>query len=115
MALQWQWKEQSGTIQLEGKTYPFYEGNAFMIVLHEFKDEKGEESWQMMYFFVDKSHAKRCLGLEKGSYDMFEGNVEKITIYKNHCHYWKDIVDLFTKTQPDIEITILPQKKEVAE
>ena len=115
MALQWQWEEQSGTVQYEGKTFPFWEGNAFMIAINMFKDNEGKDTHSLAWFLADKQHAKQCLGLARDSYDMFEGKVEKITIYKNHSQYWKDIVDLFMQSQPNIEITILPKNPEVAE
>ena len=109
MAYNWNWNEKSGTFTFDGYTYNFYKGNGFMIVLDEFvmtekrmsvddtAEDIGKECYRVVWFFVDKQHAKRCLGLEKGSYDMFEGNVEKIT-------------------QPNIVIEILPtERKEVAE
>ena len=128
MAYNWNWSEKSGTFTFNGYTYNFYKGNGLMIVLDEFvmtekrmsvddtAEDIGKECYRVVWFFVDKQHAKRCLGLEKGSYDMFEGNVEKITIFKDKCPNWKDIVELFTKTQPNIVIEILPtERKEVAE
>ena len=46
MALTWEWKNLSGTITEinYGKehTFNFYEGNALMIVLNEYKDENGD-------------------------------------------------------------------------
>lgn len=116
MAVNWQWKNQSGTVTISDYTYNFYEGNAFMIMLDEFKNKNtGEDVYNKVCCFLDKNHAKRSLGLVKGSDDVFEGRVKKMTIFMNHCHYWKDIIELFTKAYPNIEITILPQKPEVAE
>lgn len=127
MAYNWDFNYKGGEFTYNGKTYNFYQGNGFMIILDEFKmtkdrlrtvddtAEEGDECYRVMWFFIDKDHAKRCLGIGKGNYDMFEGLVEKITIYKNHCTNWKDIIDLFTKTQPNIVIEILPKDpKEVA-
>lgn len=127
MAYNWSWDKQSGTFTFDGYVYNFYVGNGFMIIIDEFtmadsrKErtvddvglEDGAECYKVAWFFVDKAHAKRCLGLEKSSYDMFEGNVEKIVIYKDNCPNWKDIVDLFTRSQKDIVIEIR-NKKEVA-
>lgn len=116
MAYNWDFNKKAGTITFDGVTRNFYKGNGFMIVLDEWKDEKtAEDLYHVVWFFIDKQHAKRCLGLEKGSYDMFEGNVDKIVIYKDHCDNWKDIVDIFTKSQPNIVIEIHPkERKEVA-
>ena len=116
MALQWQWDAQSGTLQHDGKIYKFYEGNAFMIFLYEYKGkETGEDMYDIPFSFLDKMHAKESLGLKKGYIDMFEGNVEKITIYKDNCQNWKDIVELFTKSQKDVVITIYQHKPEEVE
>lgn len=128
MAYNWDWNCKSGEFTFNDYTYNFYEGNGFMIVIDEFKVtkdrkersvddelEEGNDAYRVVWFFVDKDHAKRCLGLTKGSYDMFEGHVQKIRIFKDHCYQWKQIVDLFTKSQPNIVIEILPtEKKEVA-
>ena len=120
MAYNWDWKCKSGEFYFNNYKYNFYQGNGFMIVLDEFrgKDEEDDEEkdmYRVVWFFVDKDHAKRCLGLAKGTHDMFEGNVEKIVIYKDNCSNWKDIVDMFTKTQPNIVIEIYPtERKKVA-
>lgn len=115
MALQWKWDNQSGTVTLNGNTFSFYEGNALMIVLNEYKNDKGKDMYDLAWFFADKAHAKACLGLEKDTTDMFEGNIEQLTIYRNHCSKWKNLIDLFLMSQPNITITILQQKPEVAE
>ena len=117
MAYNWDWKRKSGVFRFDGYDYSFYKGNGFMIVIDEFK-QGNNDLYHVAWFFVDKAHAKRCLGLEKGSYDMFEGTVEKITIYKENCSNWKDIVELFSKSQKDCVIEIhnkAPEVKENAE
>ena len=117
MALTWEWSELSGTITENnyGKdvTFNFYEGNAMMIVLNEFKDEDGTDRYNLHWFFCDEAHAKNCLGLAKGKESMFEpGQVKKLVIYRDNCHQWEKIVKVFTKAFPDVEI-ILRAKKEV--
>ena len=61
MALTWEWKNLSGTITEinYGKehTFNFYEGNALMIVLNEYKDENGED----VYLWPEKSKSKQGL------------------------------------------------------
>ena len=124
MAYNWSWEHKGGTFTYNDYTYNFYVGNGFMIVIDEFimteerkargrgidddDIEVGKEGYRVVWFFIDKDHAKRCLGIGKGNYDMFEGLVQKIVIYKDNCYNWKDIVDLFTKTQPNIVIEIHP-------
>lgn len=118
MAYTWDWKRKSGELYFNNYKYTFYEGNGFMIVLDEYKEKQDNgdliDKYRVAWFFVDKPHAKRSLGLVKGSYDMFEGNVEKLVIFKDNCSYWKDIVDLFTKSQPNIVIEIRPKEEVVA-
>ena len=85
MALTWEWKNLSGTITEinYGKehTFNFYEGNALMIVLNEYKDENGEDMYNLHWFFCDEAHAKNCLGLAKGHENMLEENsVKNITV-----------------------------------
>lgn len=123
MAYNWNWDNKSGEIFYDKWHYDFYKGNGFMIAIEEFKmtperltvddeaEDVGKDMYRVAWFMIDKDHAKRCLGLVKGSYDMFEGNVDKIIIYKDHCDNWKDIVELFTKTQPNITIEIKPTEK----
>lgn len=115
MAVRWEWKEKVGEFTYNGYTVNLYEGNAFLIGIEEFKNDEGEDVYRIAWFFADKQHAKRCLGLEKGSYDMFEGLVEHITLYLDKSKHWKDILDLFGKTQKEITFTIKPTEgKEVA-
>lgn len=98
----------------KGFLLSFYEGNAYMITLFEYKDDIGEDSYDMMWFFLDKEHAKRCLGLAKNA-DGEKGNIlddnsqiiDGITIYRNNCREWKSIADLFLQAFPDIQVTIL--------
>lgn len=115
MALTWEWKKLSGTITENnyGKdvTFNFYEGNALMIVMNEYKNEEGKEMYSLHWFFCDEAHAKNCLGLVKGKDNMFEpGQVKSLTIYRDNCRQWEKIVKLFTKAFPEIEITIRQKK-----
>lgn len=128
MAYNWEWAHKMGEIFYDKWHCNLYEGNGYMIAIDEWiatEDnpsadvKKGDNCYRVCWFFCDKDHMKRCLGLVKGSYDMFEGNVDKLIIYKDECNHLKDIVDMFTKTQPNIVIEIHPtnpdKKKEGAE
>lgn len=59
MALQWQWKEQIGELDImQGDkkfTLTVYTGNAMLILLHE-----NEKSWTMYNFFTDRTHFNNC-------------------------------------------------------
>lgn len=112
MAYNWDWNNKCGELTYEGKIN-LYEGNGFLIGIDEWTEGEAEK-YRVNWFFVDKEHAKRSLGLRKGYDDMFEGRVEKLTLYMDKSHNWKDIVELFAKSQPNIVIEILPtEKKEV--
>ena len=59
MALQWQWKEQIGELDImQGDkkfTLTVYTGNAMLILLHE-----NEKSYTMYNFFADRTHFNNC-------------------------------------------------------
>ena len=117
MALIWDWKKVSGTIteNIRGMdvTFNFYEGNALMIVLHEYEDENGTDMYNLHWFFCDETHGKRCLGLAKGCDSMFgPGQVKRLVIYRENCRQWEKIVRLFAKAFPDMEIVIRAKKGE---
>ena len=111
MALRWDFNQKAGTVtEIRGQhevTFNFYEGNALMIVLHEY-EEDGEGYYDLQWFFCDEEHAKNCLGLVKGKDNMFgEGNINRLTIYRDNCRQWKKLIDLFTKAFPKIKIELL--------
>lgn len=110
MALRWDFKEKSGTVtEMRDEhevTFNFYEGNALMIVTHEYEND-GEQYYDMQWFFIGEDHAKNCLGLSKGHDNMFGKNgITRMTIYRSHCRQWKKIVDLFSKAFPQIVIEL---------
>lgn len=111
MALNWSFKEKAGTVTeiRDGNevTFNFYEGNALMIVTHEYEQD-GEQYYNMQWFFIGEDHAKNCLGLSKGHDNMFgENGIARLTIYRAHCRQWKKIIDLFTRAFPNIMIEVL--------
>ena len=117
MALHWDFKERSGKVTMSNYGNPvtlnWYEGNAIMIVLNEWKEDNGEEMYSMAWFFVGEDHAKNCLGLSKGTSNMFGADgITKLTIYREHCRGWEKLVKMFAKAFPDIEIVILAKEQE---
>ena len=60
MAIQWQWQNQIGELDIEQGNKKFtmtvYTGNAMIIFLHE-----KENTYQMYTFFADKQHFKNCV------------------------------------------------------
>lgn len=111
MALRWDFKQKAGIVtERNGEqevTHNFYEGNALMIVTHEYEKD-GVEYYDMLWFFVGEDHAKNCLGLTKGHDNMFgQDGIARLTIYREHCRQWKKLIDLFTRAFPKIAIEIL--------
>ncbi len=111
MALNWSFKEKSGTVtEIRGGeevTFNFYEGNALMIVLHEYEKD-GEGYYDLQWFFIGEDHAKNCLGLSKGHDNMFgQDGISRLTIYREHCRQWKKLIDLFTRAFPKIAIELI--------
>ena len=89
MALHWQWSEKCGEMlfrENDGKEYTLslYEGNAFLIMLYEYKDETGEDYYNMVSFWVDEAHAKNCLGLSKGYDNIYHGEIVSVTFYRSY-------------------------------
>ena len=113
MALNWDWNKKIGTIDIfnydEVRTYQLYQGNAFLIMLWEY-EEDGKEMWQMHNFFIDKEHAKNCLGLTKDYDNMFNTEyykLKKITLNKGKYRYTKDLLDMLIKAFDEISIEII--------
>ena len=122
MALHWQWDEKVGEMTVDELHHDdpprtihlsLYRGNAFLIMLHEFKNEKGEDVWTMWNFFADKQHMRNCLGLTKGDDD---GNLldtpyvklRKIKIDKKKygMSYTKELVRALVEAMPHVEIEV---------
>ena len=115
MALHWDFRYPAGTLTMmqNGKPFEikFYEGNAFMIALFEY-EEDGQSMYNMQWFFLDETHAKRCLGLAKGTENMFPDDaIPQMTIYRSSCSNWNKIANLFVKAFPHIQITLLESKE----
>ncbi len=125
MSLNWRWEDKIGEIVVKQYghvgdetsakefTLSLYEGNALLIMLNEFKNENGEDVWNMFSFFVDKPHAKRCLGLQKNGdgelVNIFDEDWQKclkIRINKRKSHNWKDIITLFSQAFDNLTIEI---------
>ena len=125
MSLNWEWKEKCGEITLEQfghgdgvKEFPItlYKGNAFLIMLHEFKDEESDKDMYNMFgFFLDKEHAKNCLGLNKkrgygeNIYQTDYQRFSKLRINKNKYPYTKDLVQMFVQAFDNIDIEIVSE------
>lgn len=95
MSVNWSWKDKMGSVVLTQK-HPKYEskdfdiniyaGNCLMIMLYEYKNEDGEEHYQMQAFFNDMAHLKRCIGLAKD----YEGKYDNMLSHEpNVYHTWK--------------------------
>lgn len=125
MSLNWNWDSKIGEMIIEqcrgvgdeivSKEYTLslYEGNAFLIMLYEYKNEEGEEVYDMFSFFVDKPHAKRCLGLQKNGdgelVNIFNEDWQKclkLRLNKKKSRNWKDVIALFAQAFDNLTIEI---------
>lgn len=121
MSLNWQWKERVGylvtddqeEIRKTWKNYRInlYRGNAPLIAISEWENEKGNMMYQPFSFFCDEDHAKRCLGLAKDSdYIMF--GVKEIHLDVNLDKDMEKIVKLWMKAivKYDLDVTIILER-----
>ena len=125
MALNWNWNNKIGEMVIEqcrgvgdeiiSKEYTLslYEGNALLIMLYEYKNENGEDVYDMFSFFVDKTHAKKCRGLQKNGdgelVNIFNEDWQKclkLRINKKKSRNWKDIITLFVQAFDNLAIEI---------
>ena len=114
MAVTWNWSDKVGeaTVYSERQQKEFtlnlYQGNAYLIFINEYK-ENGEDMYTVYSFFVDKAHAKRMLGLEKGSTNAFSDSFVKlkdIKFNKKKCRSLSEIVGLFIKAFDNLKIEV---------
>lgn len=126
MSLNWNWKNKCGELvvvqERNGEPHEFtlslYEGNALLIMLYEYKDKEGTDMYDMFSFFVDKTHAKKCLGLQKNGdgelINLFDEDWQKFTkirLNKAKSRNFKDIVELFSKAFDNITIEIYTEEE----
>lgn len=124
MALNWDWKESCGTLTVsnrkrnkdgwtdewEDMEVKLYQGNAWLIMLHEWKEDN-EDYWEMFSFFVDEAHMKNCLGLSEGHENMFLSHekwqkLKKLSLIKDKNRYTNKIVKAFKKAIPELEVVV---------
>lgn len=115
MALQWKWNEKCGEAVLrqtiDGETMDFtlnlYTGNAFLIMIREFK-ENGENMYSLHSFWVDKKHMENCLGITKGHHNIYSGyeTFTKFCLNMEKCRYWKEIAEALKKAFPGMVIEL---------
>ena len=121
MALNWYWNEKIGEAEVFNYdkviTYNLYQGNAFLIFIYEYKNQSGEDMYNVSNFFVDEAHAKRCLGITKnsdGEYDnLFNTShfrIQKIRLNKNYS-YTKKLVDMLIKAFDNITIELYTEEE----
>ena len=102
MALHWNWNAKIGGLLIrQGErdfTINVYKGNALAIFIHEYTNDKGQESYSMYNFFCDKEHFRNCAK----SYNYAEEWV-KLTLWEVPNDMWTLLKDL-AKRNVTIEI-----------
>ena len=119
MALHWNWSDKVGEmtyrlnrIGTEGKV-SLYEGNAFLIMLFEYKDEySGADMYNLYSFWADEEHMKNMLGLNpkkgygKNEYVSEDQSVIAFRFNKAKCRHLNKIVPALVKAFDNITIEI---------
>ena len=120
MALNWKWDEKCGeaVIQQGEKefTVNLYQGNAFLIFIHQYTDDEGQEMYNLYTFFLDKEHMKNCLGLNKkngyGDNIFTDGRdrLKKIRINKSKYRYTKELMQALGQAFDDLTIELYSEE-----
>ena len=120
MALEWNFNEKIGEIELWQNdkmfTINLYQGNAFLIMLHEYKSGDVEK-WEMWDFFANELHAKRMLGIDKRYRDTYGKNpyelpyqqIRKIRL-SNKYQYRQKLIDMLLKAFKQLTIEIYTEE-----
>lgn len=131
MSLNWSWKEKIGEIDLtqerklkSGETWKhnctlsLYEGNAFLIMIHEYKDEEGKDRYNLYSFFANKEHGQILLGLKKNyegkKENIFSGGLDTwktVRLYKNKSRNFKTLVQMFAEAFDNLTIEIITEEE----
>lgn len=107
MSLNWKWSDKYGEVICKGtnKEWKFniYGGNALAIFIYEWKEEDIEQ-YQLQGFFCDKDHAKRCLGISKGTVNIYKDYI-RYRINVNHPK-GRILAELLVKAYDNVEIEL---------
>lgn len=113
MALNWNWSEKCGELTIVNytggeQTISLYQGNAYLIMINEFKNEEGEEFYNVYGFFNGKEHMLRCLGqsLHYDSDNIYEGAWKKIRLNKAKFRHTKEFVKAIAGAFDNIAIEL---------
>lgn len=109
--LTWQWNQKCGEIKDRYGVRNLYQGNALLIALTEYR-KNDTDMYSLYTFFADKEHMKNMFGLSKKYKEqgnLYEGDWESITLYKNmftNKKDFKDLVDGITSAFDNITLII---------
>lgn len=128
MALTWEWKDKVGEATFKRQigdkikefTVDLYEGNAYLIMIYEY-EENGKDMYNCQGFFVDKTHMRKCLGIDKRDKNTYGNNIfnnpddkiTKIRLSRTKSRNYKEIVKAFMDAFDDIEIGLYREEPEI--
>jgi len=75
-----------GKFEYDGQIADIVWWNCLFVAIYRKTNEAPQtwdDYWTPPLFFNDEVHMKRCLGLVKGCYDIFEGLDLKLTLYRS--------------------------------
>ena len=125
MSLNWSWDSKCGEAVVEQNygdekhtfTMTLYEGNAYLIFLHEYQDDNGTNMYNLWNFWADKEHMQKCLGLKKTRdgelRNLHDGDTSRITKFrfnKAKSRYYKEIVKAVTQAFDNITIELYTEE-----
>jgi len=125
MALRWEWNRSCGTAVIEQRIHDetkeydmtLYEGNAYLIMLHEF-NENGKEKYEMFSFWLDKEHMQRMLGIsnrgkrvDTNTLDQPYNRLKSIRLDKSRCQNVVEIAKALLQAFDDISIKVYTSEK----
>lgn len=114
MSLNWNWKDKIGEMKIRdwkdennSFTVNIYKCNGLAVFLYEFNDD-GVEKYTMWGFFADKEHMKNCLGLNKGTENIYSREILELRMSK--CKEQETMFQAFSIAQFEQDISLIIQK-----
>lgn len=125
MALTWEWNNSCGTAVIEQRIHDetreynmtLYEGNAYLIMLHEYT-ENDKDMYELFSFWLDKAHMERMLGISNrgkrvntNTLDQPYNRLKSIRLDKSRCRNVTEIAKAIIQAFDNIEIEIYTSER----
>lgn len=114
MSLNWDFRKMAGCVILkQGGSWNLYQGNAYLIMLREYVQDS-QEVYELVSFWADAQHMKNCLGLARGTNNIYDDLLEGAVVHLNraYCSHANQIAQALFKSVKDITIHIYNREVE---